>query len=121
MNMTPVLTAIVNSSLNSALMPELMKEAMINLILKKPHLDKDTLNNYRPVSNLPFVLKLIERVVAKQLVSHLKDDHLSEKYQSAYRQSHSTETALSSVLTLYTGSFILPVIFLCLLIAAIPL
>ncbi len=96
--MTHVLTAILNSSLNSALMPVAKKEAMIDPILKKPHLDKDTLNNYHPVSNLPFVLKLIARVVAKQLVSHLEENPLSEKYQSAYRQSHSTETALTSVL-----------------------
>ena len=60
MTMTPTLTAIVNLSLNSALMPTPMKEAMINPILTKTHLDKDTLNNYCPVSNLPFVLKLME-------------------------------------------------------------
>ena len=67
MTMSPFLTSIVNASLSNAEMPKLMKEAMINPILKKPHLDKDTLNNYRSVSNLPYVSKLIERVVAKQL------------------------------------------------------
>ncbi len=98
MTMSPILTNIVNSSLSSADMPELLKEAMIKLILQKPHVAKDTLNNYRPVSNLPYVSKLIERVVAKQLVCHLEDNGLSEKYQSAYRQAHSTETALTSVM-----------------------
>ncbi len=98
MTMTTAPTVIVNSSLNSALMPAPMKEATVNPILKKPHLDKDTLNNYRSVSNLPFVSKLIEQVVVKQPVSHLEDNNLSEKYQSAYRQFHSTETALTSVL-----------------------
>ena len=98
MTMTTAPTVIVNSSLNSALMPAPMKEATVNPILKKPHLDKDTLNNYRSVSNLPFVSKLIEQVVVKQPVSHLEDNNLSEKYQSAYRQFHATETALTSVL-----------------------
>ncbi len=78
--------------------PTSLKEAMINPILKKASLDKDTLNNYRPVSNLPFISKLIERVVCAQIVSHLDKNNLSEKYQSAYRQHHSTETALTVVL-----------------------
>ena len=71
---------------------------MINLILKKPHLDKDSLNNYHPVSNLPFTFKLIERVMVKQMAKHLEENHLSEKFQSVYRWCHSTETALMSVL-----------------------
>ncbi len=79
-------------------MPIVLKEVMISPILKKAHLDKDTLNNYCLVSNLPYVSKLIERVVAKQLVCHLEDNGLSEKYQSAYRQAHSTVTALTSVM-----------------------
>ena len=49
-------------------------------------------------ANLPFILKLIERAVVKQLVNHLVANHLSEKFQLAYRLFHSTETALMSVL-----------------------
>ncbi len=74
-----------------------MKEAMIIPILKKPQLDQDILNNYGPVSNLTFISKCIERAVVKQFVCHLEENHLSEKYQSAYRQFHSTETALTAV------------------------
>ncbi len=96
--MAPSLTNIVNLSMTTAQMPSNMKEAMINPILKKPQLDKDVLNNYRPVSNLPFVSKLIERAVVKQLVNHQETNNLSEKFQSAYRKFHSTETALTCVL-----------------------
>ena len=98
MTMIPLLTNIVNLSLTTVQMPAIMKEAMINPILKKLQLDKDVLNYYRPVSNLAFGSKLIEGAVVKQLVNHLGANHLSEKFQSAYRQFHSTETALMSVL-----------------------
>ena len=53
--------------------------------------------NYRPVSNLSFISKLVERVVCVQLVKHLKTNNLYEIFQSAYRQLHSTETALLRV------------------------
>ena len=96
--MIPLLTTIVNASFASATVPASMKEAMINPILKKPHLDKVILNNYHPVSNLTFISKLIEMVVVKQLIDHLEVNLLSDKFQSAYRQCHSTETALTPVL-----------------------
>ncbi len=53
--------------------------------------------NYRPVSKLVFLSKLIERVLALQLVDHLLNNGLMDKLQSAYREGHSTETALRRV------------------------
>ena len=50
--------------------------------------------HYRPVSNLSFVSKLVEKVVAEQLKSHLNQNALANNDQSAYRKFHSTETAL---------------------------
>ena len=52
------------------------------------------MKNYRPVSNLPFLSTILEKVVLIQLGSHLTSNHLTLKFQSAYRASHSTETAL---------------------------
>ncbi|PVD26815.1 hypothetical protein C0Q70_11961 [Pomacea canaliculata] len=63
-------------------------------ILKKHNLDPSSCKNYRPVSNLPFVSKLVERVVAQQLTFHLDRYSLLDKFQSAYRPKHSCETAL---------------------------
>ena len=70
---------------------------MVCPLLKKPSLDKDILKNYRPVSNLTFLSKVVERVICKRLTDHLQDNGLLDKFQSAYRPFHSTETALLRV------------------------
>ena len=67
-------------------------------ILIKQGLDANDLRNLRPVSNLPFVSKILERVVLLQLLSHLCANSLLEIRQSAYRKYHSTETVVLSVL-----------------------
>ena len=65
-------------------------------LLKKINLDLIE-KNYRPVSNLQFIGKLIERVVNIQLNEHITTNNLMEPMQSAYRVGHSTETALIKV------------------------
>ena len=65
-------------------------------LLKKPGLDL-IFKNYRPISNLSFVSKLIERAVANQLLDHINKNSLDVKFQSAYKKFHSTETALIRV------------------------
>ena len=64
---------------------------------KKPSLDRNILKNYRPVSNLSFISKLIEKVVAKQLNEFISHEGLLNVNQSAYKSSHSTETALLKI------------------------
>jgi len=66
-------------------------------LLKKPGLDASDLANFRPVSNLTFMSKVVERAVAKQLNSYLTDNKLLPRNQSAYWRQHSTETALLRV------------------------
>ncbi len=92
----PLITAIVNASLESSNMPTSMKIAMIKPLLKKVILEL-ILRNYRPVSNLPFISKVIERVVAAQVKKHVGQNNLACVFQSAYREGHSTETALLRV------------------------
>jgi hypothetical protein len=71
---------------------------MVTPLLKKSSLDRENMKNYRPVSNLPYVSKLLEKVVMKQLNDHMEDHALCEPLQSAYRSNHSTETAMVKVM-----------------------
>ena len=74
-----------------------MKSAAVTPLLKIPSLDIKILKNYRPVSNLPFVSKVLERVVASQLKAYMDYNDLHDPLQSAYKTAHSTETALLKV------------------------
>ena len=67
------------------------------LLIKKTFLPKNELNNYRPVSNLSFISKILATVVVNWLQSHIKHNHLSNPLQSPYRKHHSTESALLEV------------------------
>ena len=64
--------------------------------LKKPGLDS-AFKNFRPVSNLSYISKLSERAGAEQFLEHLTANNLDSQLQTAYKQHHSTETALLKV------------------------
>jgi len=93
------ISQIINCSLETGTFPSAFKTALVSPLLKKSSLDPECYNNYRPVSNLSFISKTLERVVKDQLMSHLEQNNLLECYQSAYRANHSTETALLRVHT----------------------
>ena len=77
--------------------PENFKDALVHPLLKNSSLENPELKDYRPVSNLKFISKIIEKAVAAQLTRHLQENGLSEAHQSAYRPGHSCETALVKV------------------------
>jgi len=101
--LVPYLTVLFNRSLALGHFPDMYKDACITPLLKKPSLDAADVKSYRPISNLSVLSKLLERLVAKQLIDYLKSAELFPSYQSAYRINHSTETAvlhfLSEILT----------------------
>ena len=87
-------TRIVNTSLQSGIFPAAFKTALVKPLLKKPDLNTSDLASCRPISNLPFIIKLLEKIVFNQLFNHLNTNNLLDKFQSGYRTNHSMETAL---------------------------
>ena len=71
--------------------------ASVKPLLKKQSLRSDEFKNFRPISNLGFLSKVVEKYVAKQLIDYLDANGLNVSYQSAYRKLDSTETALIRV------------------------
>ena len=68
-------------------------------MLKKTTLDPLDMSNYRPISNVTFMSKLLERCAHTQLYEYLQQHDLRPEQQSAYRCCHSTETAMLKVLS----------------------
>lgn len=86
-------TFLVNLSLITACMDGL-KDSIVTPLLKKTGLDPEDLANYRPVCDLKYLHKLIERTVLPQIYSHMSTNSLHIPNQSGYRPNHSCETLL---------------------------
>ena len=93
----PIITRIVNMSLQSGLFPDSLKQAQIRPLIKKAKLEKNDLQNYRPIANLKFLAKTVERLCTSQIQTYLHSHNLNGYFQSAYRRNHSTETGLLRV------------------------
>lgn len=93
----PVICNIINLSLENGYVPPSLKVAVLKPLLKKSSLNHEVLANYRPISNLKVVSKMIEKIVAVQLNTYLSENDLHEPFQSAYKCLHSCETALLRV------------------------
>ena len=89
-----ILLYIVNKSLSVGYFPNILKHAVLNPTLKNEKLDSDLLKNYRPVSNLSFVSKFLEKCALSQLSEYLEQNKLISDAQSGYRRHHSCETLL---------------------------
>jgi hypothetical protein len=92
-DLLPIITKLVNLSLRQGIFPEKYKKAIVRPLLKKVGLELE-LVNYRPVSNLSFLSKVIEKAVLSKLNVHASTHNLLPKNQSAYRRFHSCESAL---------------------------
>ena len=88
---------MVNWSLHEGLVPDGFKKAVVTPLIKKASLSVEDLKNHHPVPGLGFISKLVEHVVAKQLVDHIHRHGLDNSYQSAYKSGHSMETAQLSI------------------------
>ena len=99
MELSQFITSLLNASISSGQFPSSQKCAIVTPLLKKETLDPDDVGNYRPVSNLSFLSKVLDRVVFEQMNSYLQEYGLLPERQSAYRRHHSTETVVLDVLS----------------------
>ena len=88
------ITDLINASSISGVFPSHFKHAHVNHLLKKTYLPANDLNSHRPISNLSFISKVFVKGVSCRLNIHLSCNHLSNVFQSAYKQFNSPEACL---------------------------
>ena len=93
----PVLSEIVRRSLTPRIFPTILKESHVHPWLKNIKLESYLFSSYRPVANISFLSKVTEKFASIQVHNYLRQRGLFPSLQSAYRQHHSTETALLKV------------------------
>ena len=86
---------IVNSSFKDQIFPQQWKMALVKP-LPKINLPLEP-SDFRPISLLPALSKIMEKIAAKQMVEYLKGKNLLDTHQSAYKHNHSTLTALLNI------------------------
>ena len=84
LEVVPIITQIANASLTHGEFSSQLKSALVHPLLKKPGIDC-IFRNYRPISSLPFLSKLIERIVCNQITHYTGTTGMAEKFHSAYR------------------------------------
>lgn len=87
---------ILNCSLSQGIVPLIFKHAVVNPLRKKASLDPNNLDRYCPISKLPFLSKVLEKVFFHQLYHN--SNNLLDKYKSGFRRYHSKDSALLKVL-----------------------
>ena len=83
--LAPHITTIFKSSITEGHFLWTWRHAIVTPLLKRAGLDESSPSSYRPVSNLPFLLKVLERIVNRQLIGYVNEFHLFPDAQSAYR------------------------------------
>ena len=96
------LAHIINLTLKTGIFPDQLKKAKVIPIFKSG--DRSDINNYRPISILPAVSKIFEKIISVRLIDYLEKNSLLTKHQHGFRARHSTESAiLQFVNNVYAG------------------
>ena len=92
---TPTITLIINQSLSTGIFPDKLKIAKVVPVFKKenPHMT----GNYRPISLLPVISKVFEKIVFSQLYKYFNDNNLLYNSQYGFRKGHSCEYAAMEI------------------------
>ena len=85
------------ASYNDCTVPARLKHSIITPLLKRSGLPANDYSSYRPIANLPYASKLLERHVSAQIRLHIQCNGIGDPFQSAYRPSHSVETAIACI------------------------
>jgi len=93
-----LIAELANRSFREGIFPSCFKHASVVPLLKKPSLDKHVPSSYRPISNLDFISKILERLFHARIQPHITLSPSFNQYQSAYRRHHSTETSILHIL-----------------------
>ena len=91
------ITAIINLSMREGVVAPDFKQALVTHLIKKIKLCRSEFKNYRPISNLRFLSKILEKIATKRLNAHIEEQLLSNHVQSAYKCFHSTKAALLKI------------------------
>ena len=89
----PLIKIIINQSLVTGIFPKKLKHAIVTPIYKGKNSDPQEFINYRPISLLPTLSKILEKVVQKQLYRYMTENKLLTNSQYGFRTNHSTEHA----------------------------
>ena len=90
--LVPVITHIVNLSITTRKFPNPWKSSKVVHLHKKDEVIYP--KNYRPVSLLPVISKVLERALFEQMITYLENNHLLHPSHHGFRANHSTATAL---------------------------
>ena len=96
--LAPIICNVTNSSFDKGIFSDELKDALVHPLHKHHSLELE-LKNFRPVSNLPYLGKIIEKLACRQIVKYTNSMGQMEKCQLAYQENFSTETALLKVKT----------------------
>uniref|UniRef100_A0A3Q3K1Z7 Reverse transcriptase domain-containing protein n=1 Tax=Monopterus albus TaxID=43700 RepID=A0A3Q3K1Z7_MONAL len=93
----PSFMALINLCLRTGSVPDAFKKVIVQPLLKKSNLDPLVFSNFKPVSKLSFMSKVLEKIVFIQLQSFLAGNGIEEQFQSGFKSKHSTESALLKI------------------------
>ena len=93
----PIFRTIINKSFREGKYPSSLKLGTVRPVIKEKNSDTENYKNFRPVTNIPFLPKLIEKAANNQIQKYLKENDLYPPNQSAYREAHSCETAMFNI------------------------